>query len=153
MDNLTKPLHYATRLDGDPAKACIDVHKLADSLPHGSGIDGDWHVTVLRNGDVRVDGEYHAMNDGYYDGWRSFKFFIRKARKLEAHALGGPCEGKVQITRRPGDIYLGTFTGGGGDGDWLYETVRYALSEAGLLTHRHEIVDATDMDGGKDGSK
>lgn len=147
MENLTPKLHYATWLDGDPARACVDPQRIADALPHGSGIDGNWHITVLRNGDVQVSGEYHAMDDnGMYCGWRGFKFTVRKARKLESNALTGPCAGKVQVLKRPGDIYLDSFRGGADAGDYLYESVECSLSDAGLLTQRSEVVDAAQAD-------
>ena len=57
MKNLTPSLHYHTWLDTtNEASPVVDIHKLADLLPHGSGIDSDWAIKVQRNGDVAVYG-------------------------------------------------------------------------------------------------
>ena len=54
---------------------------LIDALPHGSGIDGDWHVAVYQEKDdldnvvyqVRLGNGYHAMDSmGGYAGWLDF---------------------------------------------------------------------------------
>lgn len=46
--------------------------KLADLLPHGSGIDCDWTLDVKR-GKVVASNSYHAMDEwGSYDGWADF---------------------------------------------------------------------------------
>ena len=113
--------------------AIMDLAKLADALPHGSGIDGDWYLKVRANGDIGITGEYHNMNDGgYYCGWSNFRFAIVKCRKTEFHPLKGPCEGQVQILRRVGDIYTTVVRGCGDNSEYLSETVDYALCE--LLT-------------------
>lgn len=118
-----------------PTPACIDLDKLADILPHGSGIDGDWHFTVRKNGDVHIACEVHAMNEnGYYDGWTTWTATIRKAKRDEMHPLIGRMEGYSQVTRRAGDIYLSGGTSARGYGDWIYETVDSNLHDAGILS-------------------
>src|ERR1039458_9134377 len=95
MENLTPSLWYRTWLDNATDRTpVVDVHKLADLLPHGSGIDSDWTIRVQRNGDVTVYGSYHAMNEnGFYVGWRNFRFTVRKWRKADkTQALHGPSE-------------------------------------------------------------
>ena len=54
----------------------IDV--LKDELPHGSGIDGDWHINASKNGSyVVASNYYHAMNEnGYYEGCADFRIII-----------------------------------------------------------------------------
>lgn len=48
---------------------------LIAKLPHGSGIDYDWHGEKLGNGKVRASNAYHAMDDaGFYR--QSFDFSI-----------------------------------------------------------------------------
>lgn len=138
MENLTAGLWYATHLDdrrtSQRIAPCVDVQALAKALPHGSGIDGDWYVTILRNGDVRVDGEYHNMNDGGgYCGWTTFAVFLRRAKRAKVWALKGPCEGRVQVWERKGDVTF-TLRGGGRDlGDYLHECIHSALRDADVI--------------------
>lgn len=55
------------------------IIKIIDSLPHGSGIDGDTtfdfeHSTKHK---LIINSSYHCMdNNGYYDGWINFKIII-----------------------------------------------------------------------------
>lgn len=142
MENLAVGLWYRVNLDNPHGKVpIVDVQKLADCLPHGSGIDGDWNIIIKRSGDVLVHGDYHAMDEnGSYDGWRHFRFTLERARKMISHDLIGPCAGKTQITVRPGDINLVRWVGGGDASDYLYETCEYAISQAGLLTNRSEVI-------------
>ena len=108
----------------------VDLEKLADVLPHGSGINGDWHIAVKRNGDIQVFGEYHQMNgDGCYCGWVTFKFSIKWCKKTVYHALTGPCAGKFQVTKVQGRVYLESFMGGGDNGDYLYDVVSCTLAD------------------------
>lgn len=48
------------------------AYKLVDLLPHGSGIDGTWHVTAYENR-VECCNSLHAMDEfGGYAGWYDF---------------------------------------------------------------------------------
>ena len=129
--NLTPGLWYRTTLENTyNRQPCVAVQVLADCLPHGSGIDGDWTIEILRDGAVRCHGEFHAMDEnGFYCGWRNFRFTLRPAKKNVFHALTGPCEGKFQVTKVKGKVYLESFIGGGDAGDYLYQDVSYVLSE------------------------
>lgn len=146
MENLTPGLWYATYLDRRPQakEAVVDLQKLANILPHGSGIDGNWTISVKRNGDVTVYGEYHAMNDnGFYDGWLNFRFSLRRATKNEYHLLGGLYEGKWQVTRKKGTVYLMSFVGGGDAADYLYDSVAIPISDdLGIKSITSDIVDS-----------
>jgi hypothetical protein len=52
-------------------------NRLVDILPHGSGIDAEWQIEQLRNGNVVANCSYHGMDEhGYYDGWQDFKIVI-----------------------------------------------------------------------------
>lgn len=125
--NLTPTLHYATRLDGDSSRAVVSVDLLADRLPHGSGIDGDWHITVRRNGDLSLYADYHMMNDGgYYCGWRTLRASIVKCRREELHMLNTP--GFAQILHQPGDIILKTHHNGDA-GDYFHDVLDSALGD------------------------
>lgn len=125
--------------------AVVDLAELANILPHGSGIDGDWYISVQRNGDLTVTGEYHAMNEhGYYCGWRTFRFTLRRARKNVYHPLTGPSIGKFQVTKIKGQVYLESFRGGGDAADYLYDTVSHALSEIGIHSMSSHVVDSED---------
>lgn len=125
----------------------VDLLKLAECLPHGSGIDGSWYLTVRRNGDVGVMGEYHTMNDmGYYTGWINFRFALSKCRKCKFQQLSGPMTGKVQVTKRKGTVYLESFRGGGQNhGDYLYDVCSHAISVAmGVTAISSEIMSEKD---------
>lgn len=112
--------------------AVVDICKLADVLPHGSGFDGDWRIVVNRNGDVTCRSEYHAMNkNGYYCGWRNFRFSIRQHRSTNRIVeLQGPCLGQFQVTHVKGHVYFTAFVGGGDASDYLHDTCYWAVSEA-----------------------
>lgn len=127
---------YSVNVTQDyPTPACVDLDRLAEVLPHGSGIDGDWYFRVCTNGDVQIVCDVHVMDDnGSYDGWTQWRATIRKAKRDELHPLKGPMEGYSQVIRRAGDIYLSGGTDARGYGDLIYESVDYALSEAGILS-------------------
>jgi len=129
--NLTPGLWYRTIMENKyNRQACVDVQQLADCLPHGSGIDGNWTIEILKDGAIRCHGEYHAMNEnGYYCGWRNFRFTLRPAKKNVFHTLTGPCEGEFQVTKVKGKVYLESFIGGGDARDYLYDDISYALSK------------------------
>lgn len=114
--------------------AVVDLARLADVLPHGSGIDVDWHVQVRRNGDVGVTGEYHQMDEmGGYNGWVTFRFTLARATRNEYVELKGPCAGQFQVTHVKGTVYLKSFVGGGADNrDYLYEVCDFNLAEMGV---------------------
>ena len=100
-----------------------DMVAFAEALPHGSGIDGDWHIQVQGNGNVVVTGEYHHMNNGwYYDGWSNFKLWMSRMDKDVWNPLKGPCEGQVQRVIKKGDVVF-RVTGGrdGYDRDYFHE--------------------------------
>jgi len=67
-------VHVANTHDVEPC--CMPLHILADKLPHGAGIDGNWYIQVLKNGNLVLRSEYHVMIDGYYTKWESFSFRI-----------------------------------------------------------------------------
>jgi hypothetical protein len=68
-------------------------------LPHGSGLDGDWFVSVRRGGKgITLTTEWHSMNEnGYYCGWfpvrivlgrENDKLFVRSVRINERYCYG-----------------------------------------------------------------
>lgn len=141
MENLSPSRWYRTNYDNPHnAVPVVDVHQLAELLPHGSGIDGNWRIVARKNGDLVVYGEYHAMNEhGMYCGWRNFRFTIVRVKRDVRNPLCGPCLGKTQIVHRAGDIILDVFVGGGDAKDYLYDSVYWAVRS--LLTdsrHEHE---------------
>lgn len=86
-------------------KPHVDLTKLAEALPHGSGIDGNWHVHITNHGDLRVASSFHHMNDnGMYDGWNDFSFRIHKHTTTKYHPLKGPSAGLYQVLHKKGDI-------------------------------------------------
>ncbi len=148
MTNLTPHLHYATWLNTPTSAlkpACIDVFKLAEVLPHGSGIDSDWTIVIAPNGNVMTFGSYHAMNEHGYTGWRDFRFTIKRCKRNSYHALKGPALGKYQVTKLKGHAYLETFVGGGDAKDYLYDCVSWALHEIGILAICSHLVESEEQ--------
>jgi len=101
--------HYKVFVEERGSRApVVDLDWLANALPHGSGIDGDYHLTVNKNGTVMVRGEYHRMNEnGFYDGWVPFRFVIRRVEKpfLSETTLRGPFAGYAQRKGKRGEVY------------------------------------------------
>ncbi len=117
---------YAVYLDGDASRAVVDVHAVSKALPHGSGLDTDWHITVRRNGDLALATELHTMDKhGCYSGWRTVRASVKRVRAEVRHQLGSG--GYYQVTNRLGDIVLAVATRGD-LGDCLYETLYDALA-------------------------
>ena len=60
------------------------ITRIAETLPHGSGINMDWTVTMPKHGNnVRFHCAYHYMDEhGFYDGWIDFSIV------LPVHCLG-----------------------------------------------------------------
>lgn len=50
--------------------------EIASLLPHGSGIDGNWHITIGQRANPLVEGEYHSMNNGMYCCNIAFQFDV-----------------------------------------------------------------------------
>ena len=126
MENLTPTLHYHVWLNGSESKAIVNVRELAQSLPHGSGLDGDWTIFVRRNGDLGLFVEYHQMDgQGSYCGWRTLRASITKVRQEARHPLNTP--GFYQILYPKGSIILNVLAGGD-TGDWLHECLSQDLA-------------------------
>lgn len=86
---------------------------IADRLPHGSGIDTNWTVTVHRNGALTARTEFHLMDEnGYYSGWQPVSV------KLRHDGTRWRVE-RVTAGRERGLTY--------GLADMLWETVDYAF--------------------------
>jgi hypothetical protein len=128
----------------------LTADELISLLPHGSGIDCKWTLESYGRG-VICHNSFHLMDEnGYYCGYADFSVKIFHHKKDEMHALKGPCAGKVQVLHRKGDIDLSLSTPAAcgwrravafGIPDYLHESISYALRD--ILTHRHEIIDAT----------
>jgi len=59
---------------------CVDLEKLADALPHGSGFNGNWNITIRKNGDIHCSSVYQTMNEyGYYGKRVNCSFSLRRA--------------------------------------------------------------------------
>lgn len=113
---------------------CVDLNKLAACLPHGSGIDADWTVTVRRNGDVKCSASYHQMDEhGGYNGWVDFAFTLERAKVNRYVELRGSCIGQFQQTHTKGEVYFQTFTGAGKNHrEYLYDTCYWAVRDLGI---------------------
>jgi hypothetical protein len=83
----------------------ISKDDLIKLLPHGSGIDCSWEITLHRDGNVTAKNYYHAMNEnGMYDGYMPFTVKIFRVKETRVNKLKGPCAGKYQIVAMKGDI-------------------------------------------------
>jgi hypothetical protein len=52
------------------------INAIIDKLPHGSGIDGDWHIEAKQR-TIVASNFYHCMNEnGFYDGYADFTLYI-----------------------------------------------------------------------------
>lgn len=140
--NLTGNLYYRTNYINEwDVKPCVDVEQLAKLLPHGSGIDSDWEISVYKNGNLKVSSSFHCMNeDGYYCGWQQFSFRIYRTQKDKLHALR---DGKIQVIARKGDIQMSDVSirdrNGFDLGNYLSDIIDFSITP--LLTHRFEILD------------
>ena len=66
----------------------LDTGRTID-LPHGSGIDDEWHVED-KGSYYRLDNAFHFMNDtGYYVGWQPFFLTVpkKKPRDFKLHFI------------------------------------------------------------------
>lgn len=63
------------------------IVSILDSLPHGSGIDSSWTVT-LNKSSLLLHNSYHCMDDnGYYDGWLDFTIRVSKSTLFDSSKL------------------------------------------------------------------
>lgn len=86
--------------------------KIANALPHGSGIDGDWHIEEKGN-NIYAGNSYHCMDDvGYYVGWQDFYLIIPKSnpKNFKLHFKGDQYLARKYMLR-----------------DYLEDTFAYAL--------------------------
>lgn len=103
---------YKVRTDapeGTQATPRTSLEELAAKLPHGSGLDGNWWITIRRDGGLTLRTDYHAMNDnGYYVGW--FPVVVVLNRKQDDHGLELK---SVRVNERKTN----------GAGDWIADCV------------------------------
>lgn len=119
----------------------IGEKELLNLLPHGNGIDSDWRIKTLKNGNVVAYNSWHHMDEwGYYAGWYDFHVKLFRHKTTVKQPLKGPLAGKTQIVHRIGDI---GFTVHGklpwGVKDMLYECMSLHL-ETVLTPMRNEII-------------
>jgi len=57
--------------------------EIAQSLPHGSGIDDDWYIEdIATKKNIYAYNSYHNMDEnGFYDGWQDFYIIIPRNEK------------------------------------------------------------------------
>lgn len=64
LPNIANYGHYRVTLnDGRRSWTKVDLGILADLLPHGSGLNGSWYVTVAKNGKVTCRSTFSPMNE------------------------------------------------------------------------------------------
>lgn len=130
---------YTSYVDAHPDHAAPVVcpYRVADALPHGSGIDGDWHIHVNRDGSIRVSTSFHAMDEhGGYGGWHPVSFSIRRASG-EVFTSGRWAHGKA------GDVYMTPVRCVADLADYLSEMIEHELREiAPGLTYNVRLIHA-----------
>lgn len=78
---------------------------LIEILPHGSGIDADWHFKFCKNGTIFAYNSYHAMDDsGSYIKWINFSIRFFRHKRNEYNKLQGPLCDKYQILHKKYDL-------------------------------------------------
>lgn len=83
---------------------------LADVLPHGSGIDSDWYITI-KGDKIIASNSYHVMCNGYYVQWVNFKVTLKeiKNKTLDSNfkviSVTLPDDRKVMLTDDDGLEY------------------------------------------------
>lgn len=132
MERLNPGSYYSVYLE-NPSDAipCVDVRQLADLLPHGSGIDGNYYIRVRKNGNIEVVGEFHRMDEyGGYDGWATFAARVYRLPADKKHDLHDGC---YQLTGKKGDVVLDV-RGPSDLREFLYDDIHESIKP--LLTVR-----------------
>lgn len=111
---------YHVRTDapeGMQATTCTSLEEFAKLLPHGSGFDGDWFISVRPKGKgFRLSTDWHAMNDvGYYVGWFPVTVILEREK-----GTGRLSVGAVRVNAR----------GTNDAGDYIAESIQFACEEA-----------------------
>jgi len=79
---------------------------VAEVLPHGSGIDSEWHLSFSTRTRIRAEASFHCMDEnGMYDGWVDFTvlFDIKNPNYFRFMYRGSP--GQIAYNRRLGKKY------------------------------------------------
>lgn len=98
MRELLPGLWYHVRTDapeGAQATSSASLEALADALPHGSGYDSDWYVSLTRDG-ITLTTEWHSMTEhGYYSGYWPVRVTLKRS-KVDARLSVG----SVRVNQR-----------------------------------------------------
>ena len=105
MERLNPGSFYAIWCENaSGATPCVDLARLADLLPHGSGIDGDHYIRVRKNGNVEIRSEFHGMDEwGSYNGWTPFTIRVYRLTKNEQYDLR---DNFYQLVGRKGEVAI-----------------------------------------------
>jgi hypothetical protein len=91
MRDLLPNLWYHVRTDapeGAQATSAASLETLAELLPHGSGYDSDWYVSLTRRG-ITLTTEWHSMTEhGYYSGYWPVYVTLRRSKTDGSLSLG-----------------------------------------------------------------
>lgn len=103
MERLNPGSFYAIWCENaSGATPCVDLARLADLLPHGSGIDGDYYIRVRKNGNIEIRSEFHGMDEwGSYNGWTPFTIRVYRLTKNEQYDLS---DNFYQLVGRKGEV-------------------------------------------------
>ena len=93
---------------------------LLEALPHGSGIDCDWHFDFSKEKQIVCSNSYHRMNDvGYYCGYIDFSIII----KADHRDIFGKLDFRI----------TGNFGKNQDIKDYLEDTIAYCLDDCKSL--------------------
>ena len=83
--------HYRVTLNGGRRSwTKVDLALLAEYLPHGSGLNASWYVTVAKNGKVTCRSTFSPMSNGRYltDVEVGAEFFMGRHPHSDKLAMG-----------------------------------------------------------------
>jgi hypothetical protein len=70
-------MNYISESKFDTAKTNEILTKILEVLPHGSGINSDWHIFMASPTRIRCHNTFHPMDEqGGYDGYADFAFLF-----------------------------------------------------------------------------
>lgn len=102
-----------------------ELEIIENLLPHGSGINGTWQLTLLKNGKVLASNCFDAMNEvGMYCHYYDFTLTIEHIPTQGKYII---IPGKYEITRLNFHGQKENACCGYGLKDYIFETCDYAL--------------------------
>ena len=106
-----------------------DLYRLAKSLPHGSGINGEWYLTYIKKGKkFYASNHYEAMNEqGSYCHFYEFTLTLSKTQRIDQN---GNSYSEFEIAHFNFHDQRERACCGYGIKDYLWQTIQEALDHA-----------------------